>query len=266
MRKEFFLFVILSVLLVVSCKKEEDLSLTKQQEEKIECKDGRLVFSSTSKFGSTFKTLKEGYKEVSNYNALLENVIGKSNFYSLSRRNYLKSATVDSLNTEFEEGDTLVSDPIFNSLLNADKEIEVEGTVFKITPYGTFAFQPDKKVKVEAIIELLEAGQKIDEQKLSDYFYQVDSGITRYDTYKEIQDNTVEILAYVSDSTNINHVKSAVVEDIENHYIVKKHTIVGSFLQNTFGFSKTVTWIIRSILTPLMGENIPKNGDNLVVI
>lgn len=26
------------------------------------------------------------------------------------------------------------------------------------------------------------------------------------------------------------------------------------------------SWIIRSILTPLMGENIPKNGDNLVVI
>ncbi len=231
------LYLALIASLVVACEKEPELCTNGKQEEGIQVIDSRLAFSSTNKFAATFNQLKSEEKQLVKNEAVLVNALGKNNYELFKQKNFLNpSKTLDS-NEELE--DTLVSDPVFKSLLNKDREIEVEGTIFKITPHGTFAFLPEKRLKVEEIIMSLDAGKTIKQQKLSEYFYQIDTGVVRYDTFKEMADNTIDITSEIQEK-NDTYSKSSENEDIATHYIKKKHTIVGSALQNKFGFNKTV--------------------------
>ena len=148
-----------------SCKKDNELSQTSSLNDTITSMNGRLVFSTTAKFASTFKALKENSTQTSNYNDLLASVLGKQNYNLLNKQRFLKSGNIDS--TYESPSDTLVSDPVFSSLLNVDKEIEVEGTVFRITRFGTFAFMPEKRDRVLEIINLYKDKIVVNETKNS---------------------------------------------------------------------------------------------------
>lgn len=160
-----------------------------------------------------------------NYEAIIAAELGQS---------FIKNSKSNTLNDN-----ELVSDPVFASMLNDDMEIEVEGTIFKITPYGTFAFLPEKRDVVLVLLTNLENGESVSESEISDYFFEIEPGILKYDTFRELEDNTIDLFYEIDNSSS--NATSGSIEDIETHYIEKKHTIIGGFLQNTFGYSKTVT-------------------------
>jgi len=118
---------------------------------------------------------------------------------------------------------------------NEDHEIQVDGTVYKITPFGTFIYMPEEEDRVDELILTLQNGGKINEFEKDDYFYEVEQGICRYDTFKEVQEQTTEYAAEIPGPSNTSNPGS--YEDIALHVITNKHTVVGKFLQNTFGFS-----------------------------
>ena len=223
--------LILAILLLafVSCKKEESQNV-KTDNQGVQIKDGMLSFNNSTSFVSVVEDLKS--TPYLKPETKLMSLLGKNSYLAIKKTSFLKSSTGDS---SIVVSDTLITDPTFASLLNDKREIEVENTVYRITPYGTFMFMPQLKSKVDSIILILEAGGQINETQKETYLFEVLSGIYRYDTFKEMEEQTVEVGS--PDTIPASTLKSAVTEDIEVHTIANKHTIVGKFLQNTFGFS-----------------------------
>ncbi len=159
-------------------------------------------------------------------------IIGEKNYQKLKQDNLVKKK-----NDQINPIDTIVTEPLFSSLLNSNGEIRVENTIYRITPYGTFMFLPDKKEFVDSLILKLESisyksMQHISEIEKEPYLYEIQEGVYRYDTFVEMEDKLVEYETSVS--TPINNTNS---DDFQVHTIVNKHTIVGKFLQDAFGFS-----------------------------
>ncbi len=184
-------------------------------------KEGRLVFHKSTDFSLLFNQLKQDSFLFNDF----QTTLSKNGFYN----------SVKNIRNEQEENQ-LVTDNVFASMLNDRLEIEVEGTVFKVTPYGTFAFLPEKQERVYELIDSIDYGYSCGESIISEYFFLVEDGILRYDTFGEVRDNTVDIHYDLNNSPFVGNL----YEDIQTYYIEKRHTIVGSFLQNTFGYSKTV--------------------------
>lgn len=190
--------------------------------------DGRLVFQKKETFLETVKELKKEEKLPAEDK--LSVMLGDN--FSIFRSN-LKNA-------EAEE-DTLVSDPQFAALLNQKNEIEVEGTVYRITPWGTFMYTPAKRSRVEEILLSINSEYNYPETEIDDYLYLLENSIYRFDTFKEMKDNTIE---YVSenpippDNDNISISRQSLppANSLKVYTIAPPHTIVGKFWRNTFGY------------------------------
>jgi len=131
------------------------------------------------------------FKSISAHNSTSE---GKLTASSVS---YLVSAA-DSLQLTSEDYiDELVPDPNFQAVLNEVLEVQVANDIYKITPYGTFVAQADKIEEVDALLatDYNYAGEK----KVSEYLYDVQPGIQRYDTYGEAEDNRAMLLPPIDD-------------------------------------------------------------------
>ena len=57
------------------------------------------------------------------------------------------------------EDDDLVDDPYFAGLLNADRELMIEGINYRITNVGTFSFREDKRAKILKAIQKIQANK-----------------------------------------------------------------------------------------------------------
>ena len=134
--------------------------------------------------------------------------------------------------------DTLVDDPAFASVLNDKNEVQVENTVYRITPNGTFMYVPDKEKQVDQLTKKLESGNTIPETQEKPYLYKVDDGIYRYATYVEASDDTNEYSGgYGGNSGGNNNSSSSSIRDIESHVVSDGKTAVGKLIGKFVGFS-----------------------------
>lgn len=231
------LITILSIILFSSCQKQDILEehSTKQS---INYRNGRLVFETHEEF----KTLIDKVKSNPSINSDIFFINEIGNDYqkfneekNITKQNLLKQQTVPSKKEEVEE---LVDDKDFSKLLNSQNEIEVEGTIYKITEYGTFICSIHKYDYLNAIIEKYENNENVQESVIEGYLYKIEDGILRYDTFGETEKNTIEYNAYMEDDSNpASDRVSRIEEEIETKVIKDRHTIVGGFIQDTFGFS-----------------------------
>ncbi|TAE38591.1 MAG: hypothetical protein EAY66_03910 [Sphingobacteriales bacterium] len=100
--------------------------------------------------------------------------------------------------TKVKPFEDLVPDPFFASVINDKLEIKVEGVIYKITPYGTFIFKPEKLDRVNAI---LLANPFVENQNLTahsfyknntnDDFYKIEDGIMLLDTYNRAKPDLI---------------------------------------------------------------------------
>lgn len=99
--------------------------------------DRHLKFENTSSFNDLLKQMHE--QERTNLDKEFYNEIEKQGFRGLNKGiiTRLKSGSLDPIE------DTLVPDPYFAALLNDEREIEVNGVIYKITEYGTFLTAPE---------------------------------------------------------------------------------------------------------------------------
>lgn len=242
MKYKLFLFAILafSVMYFTSCKEEEILIVNEKYEveettidDNVSFENGKLNFSSLDFFKEVVCQLK------SNNNL----DISENLSLCLGDKNYQLLKECKEKRTKETDEEELVDDPEFQSLLNEKNEIQVENVVYRITPQGTFVYIAEKEEEVDAIVEILNAGDSISEIQTDDYFYEVKPGIARYDTFKEVHENTLDLTYEIGPLvTDISHnPQTGYTEDITNHVFEDNHTIVGSWLQNTFGFNASYT-------------------------
>lgn len=190
--------------------------------------NGRLKFTSLNVFGNTIKEMKANPNV--NPQEMLKSILGERNYESF--KSTMKEAAANVM-------DTLVDDPTFASVLNDKREVQVDSTVFRITPNGTFIYVPEKENKVDQLATEMLNGKKINETQQEPYLYKVENGIERYATYEEARNNSIEYSGgYGGDSdtgSSGNSGSSGNIKDIETHVISVEQTALGSYL----GFSSS---------------------------
>ncbi len=202
---------IIASVMVTSCNKNE-MAPTVKPDKNISVVKGRLKFNSLDAFANTIKVMKVNPnlkpREV------LKSMLGEGNYNRLE--NTMKEGTAGVT-------DTLVDDPAFASVLNNKNEVQVENTVYRITPNGTFMYTPDKENQVDQLAKKLESGNTIPETQQKPYLYKVEDGVYRYATYAEARDNTIEYSGgYGSSSGSNNNASSSATRDIETHRITQE--------------------------------------------
>ncbi len=157
---------------------------------------------------------------------ILERILGEQNYSRFDNKMKEGSTGVNVV-------DTLVEDPAFASVLNSKGEVQVDSTTYRITPYGTFMYLPEKENQVDQKISELEKGNTIPETEQKPYLYKVDDGVYRYATFVEARDNTGEYTSGGTDSSVGNSTSSSSQKDIESYVVSVEQTGLGKF----FGFS-----------------------------
>jgi len=264
MRKsKLFTICALTIGLLQGACKRDQLSPQQdiQKSQNVEVIDGRLNFVSEAQFLNCMDGLKSS--ELKDASSIIEQRLGKKGKF-LSLRDYkLKTADqfeVNHANTnakvsttsedeeQEEDDDALVPDPHLASILNTEREIQVEGMTYKITKYGTYICNPDKIGKVRQLLNDLEAKNIVlskDQRKLpgeveeGEDIYFVDEGIYRFDSYKYT--NTIDI------SPKEENVNGSIVSyrelpqgvyDKFPTYEFDSKTWAGQILQSIFGRTK----------------------------
>jgi hypothetical protein len=175
---------------------------------------------------------------------------------------------------DVDEDDLLVPDPYIASLLNAERELQVAGTVYKVTPYGTYMCMPGKLQEVRKLADSLNAtGYKFPagnrmiqgETVLENNIYVVGPGILRLDTYKDAA--TVDITPQSASPREVKNAKmlpewvydglptfefdaktwaGQLIQDVfgrtkpHHEYFDSKHRVKVNFYNVNFGFAATV--------------------------
>ena len=140
---------------------------------------GRLIVKSHDAFASIIKQLKSDPNKplVSRF----KETIGLKNYEEFQ-------SFINSKDGNLNENDTLVIDPDFAVLLNAENAIQVENTIYRITPFGTFVYIADKADEANEAINNFNNGEIVDEIEMDEYLYEIEEGVFRYDTYQEMSD------------------------------------------------------------------------------
>ena len=149
--------------------------------------------------------------------------------------------------------DTLILDPFFGSLLNQEREIEVNGVIFKITEYGTFFGNPLKLNRINEIIDSLnnnENGESgglhstiiIGENLVSDNLYLVEDEIYRYDTFNEdfyVEGPSLKVEPNnLKSSYTIGETLPEAFYDNLTTFPFEAHTLAGNIIESVFGRSR----------------------------
>ena len=224
-------FIITIALFFNSCSKD-DIDLLNNNiviDKSITIVDGKMNFPSHESFEDLMTQMHNIEKpELDNetYSKFQER-----GFTSLSNKkviNNLKAGGED----EFVD-DTLVQDPFFASLLNENREISVNGVVYKITEQGTFFAPNDKLDRINEIIDNIGSSKKSEQigTLVSENLYEVEDGVYLFDSFRASE--TVDVYEY-EDMTAASAGSTNPYGDIESHNF-DAHTIVGGWIQGLFG-------------------------------
>lgn len=234
------MIVILGALIASSCNEIDETELLKSNElivdSTIEIDDGRIKFQTTESFNELIGQMHKNEKPT-----LGEDIYAKFEQQGFCGLNRISSTT--NLKSELElEEDTLIPDPYFSALLNENREIEVNGVLYKINEYGTFFSTPDKLDEINEIINEFESKTKStkDATLVGDNLYQVGEGVYMFDSQR--------IMAPIEDYDGDGYTgggsggsggstgttSNSPYDDIEYHGF-DAHTIVGGWIQAAFG-------------------------------
>lgn len=205
--------MIIVAAVVTSCNKD-DVMNTIKPDKNVNVVYGRLKFNSLDAFANTIKEIKANPN--TKPKVVLERILGEENYSCFE--NKMKEGSINVT-------DTLVDDPAFASVLNNKGEVQVDSTIYRITPYGTFMYLPEKENQVNQKISKLEKGNTIIETEQKPYLYKVDDGVYRYATFVEARDNTIEYSRGYGGGTGSNSGgvnNSSTVKDIETHTITQE--------------------------------------------
>ncbi|VAW29866.1 hypothetical protein MNBD_BACTEROID07-584 [hydrothermal vent metagenome] len=217
--------IIFASVIITSCNKNDEAVNTIKPDNNINVINGRLKFNTLNTFANTIKEMKVNPNVKPR--EILKSMLGERNYAGFE--NTMKEGSNDVT-------DTLVDDPAFASVLNDKDEIQVENTVYRITPNGTFMYVPNKENQVDQLAKKLESGNTIPETQQKPYLYKVDDGIYRYATFEEARDNTIEYSGgYGGNSGGNNNSSVTITKDIETHVISVEQTALGKL----FGFSSS---------------------------
>lgn len=140
------------------------------------------------------------------------------------------------------EEDTLIVDPYFAAVLNEDKEIEVDGFIYKVDEYGTFYGPSEKLEEIDSIISKLDNSKVsiLPGEKVADKLYQVSDDIYLYDSfnYNEPDEigNSTEIIE-IPDASVSSGGSTSPYGDIVTYKFEAK-TLAGKAIENLFGRSR----------------------------
>ena len=87
--------------------------------------------------------------------------------------------------------DQLVPDTNFATILNDDLQVQVGQQIYMVTPDGTFSAEASNLAALEAMVNdrTLSPDDAPIGTLLTDDFYDMGGGITRYDTFADVQSN-----------------------------------------------------------------------------
>lgn len=222
--------IIVAAAMITSCNKNDTMNTVKPNQD-VSVVKGRLKFHSLDAFANTIKEMKATPNVKPR--VILEKMLGEENYSRFENKMKEGSTGVNVI-------DTLVEDPAFASVLNDKGEVQVDSTTYRITPYGTFMYLPEKENQVDQKISELEKGNTIPETQQKPYLYKVDDGVYRYATFVEARDNTEEYSGgYGGGSGTNNNTSSSSTRDIETHVVSNGKTVVGKLIGKAIGFSAT---------------------------
>lgn len=240
MKKVIYLFLFL--IIAVSCSNIEETELLKSNElvidPTIEVVDGHIKFQTTESFRDLMSQMQTNEKPElgQNFYAKLEEQ-GFCGLNKVSSSSGLKSGELETVE------DTLIPDPYFSSLLNENREIEVNGVVYKINEYGTFFGAADRLDEINEIIENFNSNTKSAKNAtlISDYLYEVGDGLYMFDSERIIE--PIEPgpggggSGGGSGGSGGSTTSNSPYDDIEYHSF-DAHTIVGGWIQAAFGHNR----------------------------
>lgn len=168
--KALLLPIIATCVIMGSCKKESQV--TQENVPPPAAQNDYLAFSSMESFNRCMQDITAEGSE--NALGIVERHLGKNaRFLSLSvsqkpvklhQASLLRGGPID--NDPENPGDpgdgggsadVLVPDPYFATVLNENHEVQIGGTVYKVTEYGTFMCTPEKLSRVYSLIEMLDS-------------------------------------------------------------------------------------------------------------
>lgn len=145
--------ILIAAFTLAGCKK--DYKETPATSPANNAKGEYMIFSSKEKLGRCIEDLTTD--NLSNAGAILQRYqapVGFQSLYNSKPAQILSNARTEQAATTpaAYNGQDLVPDQYFASILNDKLEVQVENTLYKITKYGTFMCMPDKLDRVNAII------------------------------------------------------------------------------------------------------------------
>ncbi len=198
---------IVSILLLssvlVSCKKDnvivEDNSTTNAFST-VDIKEDRLTFSDGKAFGNfmlsintkeespkVFAALKQkGFSSAREVRISKVTLGAHSNSSPLMTTNKGKQSTSNqpaSNQQLVSEEKGLVEDPLIEEMLNENMEVEIQGIIYKVTPYGTFVVTRDHYPQ---LIKILEEHKALNEDLKNSTLYSKSTGDNLYEIGEEI--------------------------------------------------------------------------------
>jgi hypothetical protein len=240
--KSKLLLVIFVITAFISCEKEESVIPSNKLvvDPSVKVVDGRLKFDNPNSFTDLLTQMHENEKQSLDEDYYEE--IEKQGFRGLNK------GFITRLKSGFDEvvEDTLVPDPFFASLLNDEREIEVNGVLYKITEYGTFFTAPQRLDELNEIIESYRSSKKSSkgEELIDDNLYEIKNGLYLYDSQRILE--PVEDIYLPDDggssggSTGGSTTSTNPFENISWHNF-DANTWVGTAFQALFGRTKAYT-------------------------
>ncbi|MEA3317212.1 MAG: hypothetical protein U9R54_04585 [Bacteroidota bacterium] len=145
--------------------------------------DGHLRFENSGSFNNLLEQMHEFGK--SSLDKEFYDDMERQGFRGLNKGLFtrLKSGSLETVE------DTLVLDPYFAALLNDEREIEVNGVLYKITEHGTFITAPSRLDELNVIIDDYTSNNKSIKtlKPIEENMYEIENGIYVYDSQRMIE-------------------------------------------------------------------------------
>lgn len=151
---------ILFLTLVSSCRRSDDLPFTENkttQTREFSIVNGIIAFDTrksfddfTSKmYNTNIEDFEDQFSNLTGFNSLITPAIKMSQNQFQLTENDDDEPWDPAEEAEFE--DSLVLDPYFAAMLNRNREIEIENTIFRITEKGVYAYKPGLSLRFDEL-------------------------------------------------------------------------------------------------------------------
>lgn len=248
--KKFSFLMVFSITFWLSACKQQEADLAPSSgrsvaKEPIRIANGRLAFADQSAFTASIQTAIEQKNPLFVYqNAAVRGVIERKGFTSMAGTPVFNNGRVsleeetDSLDADVADDD-LVPDTYFASLLNTDRELQIEDNILRVTAQGTYICQADK---YDRLLEILAENPQHGDENGSGNQFMVEDGIFFHDSFDqplpmEVTEFTVPEIEEPTDPNGrvtFDYLSPSIYNTFETHTF-GSHTVVGGWIESALG-------------------------------